>query len=195
LAKRISDLPRDRPQLVAIDGASGVGKSTFGDELAAVLAGGSRPVVRASIDSFHNPRAVRYRRGKASPEGYYLDSHDFGALEHELLAPFRNGSAFRRAVFDEPTDSAVDAPAETAPPSAVLVFDGLFLLRPQLRHHWDLAILLTNNPRPEPAHDRGRRYVDGYALYVADADPVQAADIVVDNDCLEAPVIRRSRPA
>jgi len=44
---------------VGIDGVDGVGKSMFGDELAQVLAAAGRSVIRASIDGFHNPRAIR----------------------------------------------------------------------------------------------------------------------------------------
>jgi pantothenate kinase-related protein Tda10 len=44
--------------LVAIDGASGTGKSTFADELARAVPD-HQSVVRASIDSFHRPRAER----------------------------------------------------------------------------------------------------------------------------------------
>ena len=75
--------------MVAIDGASGSGKSTFADELAATLEVSGNQVVRASIDSFHRPRRERYRLGADSPDGYYRESHDIEGLVHELLRPFR----------------------------------------------------------------------------------------------------------
>ncbi len=51
-----------------------------------------RPVIRASLDGFHNPSVVRYERGRLSPEGYYLDSFNYRALLDNLLLPlgFRN---------------------------------------------------------------------------------------------------------
>jgi len=55
--------------LVGIDGASGTGKSTLADELAGILTARRRPVVRASIDSFHRPRVERYARGPLSADG------------------------------------------------------------------------------------------------------------------------------
>src|SRR4051794_36269544 len=71
--------------MIGIDGASGSGKSTLADELASTLTEHGCHVVRASIDSFHHPRAHRHRLGIASPEGYYRDSHDLDALRAVLL--------------------------------------------------------------------------------------------------------------
>ena len=48
--------------LVAVDGVDGAGKTTFCDELASVLRAQGRAVVRASVDDFHHPRAIRWRR-------------------------------------------------------------------------------------------------------------------------------------
>lgn len=111
--------------LVAVDGASGTGKSTFADELGRTLTDRGKTVVRASIDSFHRPRAQRYQLGKDSPEGYYRDSHDLPALRHHLLEPFTTGlGSIRRAVFDEPSDWPLDEPAEPVPLGAILLFDG-----------------------------------------------------------------------
>jgi uridine kinase len=97
---------RGRRLAVAVDGRDGAGKSVFGDELAAVLARHGRPVVRASIDGFHNPRAVRYRRGRRSPEGFFLDSFDLDAFTGSLLDAFAPGGdgRFRRAIFDHTRD-------------------------------------------------------------------------------------------
>src|SRR5689334_1726908 len=62
-----------RPLLVAVDGRSGSGKSTFADELASLLTAAGISVVRSTTDSFHNDRDTRYRLGTRSPEGYYRD--------------------------------------------------------------------------------------------------------------------------
>ena len=79
----------DRVTLVAVDGVDGAGKTTFGDELSAAITG--RHVIRASVDSFHRPRAQRHARGRESPEGFYRDSYDYAALERVLLEPIRAG--------------------------------------------------------------------------------------------------------
>lgn len=87
LAKRIATLLSAHPVRIAIDGIDAAGKTTLANELAMVLQSQGRTVIRASIDGFHRPRAERYQRGPASPEGYYADSFDYPALRDELLLP------------------------------------------------------------------------------------------------------------
>jgi len=103
--------------------------------LAAAFRNLHRAVIRASIDGFHNPAAQRRRRGSTSAEGYFHDSFNHSALIEALLEPLGPGGSrvFRRAVFDFRTDRCVDAPLETAQPSDILLFDGVFLLRCELR--------------------------------------------------------------
>lgn len=209
VAARVLALPDDRTARVAIDGVDGAGKTTFADELAATLAPGGRPVIRATVDRFHHPRAVRYRLGKSSPEGFWRDSYDYATLERVLLGPLGPGGdgQFRRAVFDVDADRPIDSPVEVAPARAILVFDGIFLHRPELRGHWDLSVLLrvewprnhhlramlANGP-VDPAEGRFRRYHAGQAIYFRECAPEERADIVIDNDDLAAPFVVSWRP-
>ncbi|GLY95160.1 hypothetical protein [Actinoplanes sp. NBRC 103695] len=80
VAGLVPAFPAPRCVRLAVDGADGVGKSTFARELAAVLSGRGRDVVQVSADDFHHRRAVRHRRGRDSPEGFWLDSYDYKAL-------------------------------------------------------------------------------------------------------------------
>jgi hypothetical protein len=100
----------------------------------------------------------------------------------------------------------------------VLIFDGLFLLRPQPLGYWDLTIHLVAEERRDSAwqhylyddlpHEeaariaeteerltkaRWPRYRDGWALYQNDADPRRTANIVIDNDDLANPNIVQNR--
>jgi uridine kinase len=74
IATFVGDRNREQIFRVAVDGVDGVGKTTFADKLSSAIERIGRPVIRASVDGFHNPRELRYRRGRASPEGFYLDS-------------------------------------------------------------------------------------------------------------------------
>src|SRR5262245_17067613 len=142
LADRIAGLPPRRAR-VAVDGVDGSGKSTFAVALAAVVRL-QRPVVESTVDGFHHPRQIRYRRGRDSPDGFFEDSYDYRALRRCLLDPFAPGGdgRFRRAVFDHRTDQPIDESPEWAAPDAVLILDGLFLHRPELRESWDYSIFL-----------------------------------------------------
>jgi uridine kinase len=117
---------------VAVDGADAAGKTTLADEPALGLQACGRTVIRASIDGFHRPREERYRRGEDSPEGYYEDSFDYAKLRLVLLDPLGPGGdrAFRSAVFDFAADTPQREAVATASDDDVLVFDGVFLLRP-----------------------------------------------------------------
>jgi uridine kinase len=207
----------DKPRiLVGIDGAPGTGKSTFSDELANHLSRLGLQVIRSTTDLFHRPRAERYLLGPTSPQGYYLDSHDLDAITERLLRPFAKGSPrVQVAAFDELTDTTSPMFADVTTGTAVLVFDGLFLLRPELAEHWQLTVHLQAERRREdgwrsylhddlPEHQPGRqeeidrrlsrarwpRYSEGWQLYVDQVDPLKAATIVIDNDELVAPIIR-----
>jgi uridine kinase len=198
------------PLRVAIDGPDGAGKTTLGDELAAVLAG-KRPVVRAGIDGFHNPRADRLRRGLDSPEGYFLDSFDYEALRTLLLEPFGpDGSRrYRCACFDYLTDEKVALPEEEASPESILLFDGVFLLRDELRAFWDFSIFVQADfdeivrraeerdrelmGGAEAVRERYRtRYISGQELYFSRCAPQEIADVVFDNTNASDPRLIRT---
>jgi uridine kinase len=126
VASMIAQVQCPHPTRVAIDGVDAAGKTTLADELAVIVERLARPVVRASIDGFHNPSEIRRRRGSLSPVGYFQDSFDHTALLEELLGPLGPGGsrAFRRAVFNHRTDTRVEARIDHAPADAVLLFDG-----------------------------------------------------------------------
>src|SRR5664279_3616526 len=87
LARLILRVERPHPLRVAIDGPDAAGKTILADELAPLLEGSGRSVVRATVDGFHRPQAGRYARGSESPEGYFFDSFDYSALRASLLDP------------------------------------------------------------------------------------------------------------
>lgn len=144
LAGLIAAVSRPHPVRVGIDGVDASGKTTVADELALRLERRGRRVIRASMDGFHRPRVERYRLGEDSPEGYYFDSFDYGALRDILLVPLgpQGSLRYRRAVFDFRSDSPVDEPSTEAPPDALLLFDGVFLSRPELDGYWDFRIFV-----------------------------------------------------
>ena len=147
-----------------------------------------RPAIRASVDDFHNPRSLRYARGKYSPDGFFLDSYDYDMFRRLLLDPLGPDGSGRYVAryFDHRTDKRVEAGAQQAPPSAALIVDGIFLHRPELRSHWDLSIFLkvdfkisvprgaARDQTPEaidPDAPAYQRYVGGQQRYLAECAP------------------------
>jgi uridine kinase len=208
LAGLICTVRRPHPVRVAFDGPDTAGKTTLADEVAPAVRARGRQVVRASVDGFHRPRAQRYRLGPDSAEGYYQDSFDHETLRAALLEPLGPGGdrRYRSAAFDHRTDAPVAAPVGVAAPDAVLLFDGVFLLRPELRDAWDLRVFVTvpeeemlrravvrdaelfGSPS-EVEHRYRTRYIPGQRLYFASACPLETADVVVHNTDPERPVL------
>lgn len=206
LAEAIGSATVAHPMRVAIDGPPAAGKTTLADELAVVLGEQSRHVIRATIDDFLFPRAQRYPRGEFSAEGCYFDTHDYDALNRVLLDPLGpNGDRrFQHAVYDHMTDTTLSPPVMTAPTDAVLLFDGVFLLRPELTGRWDLRIFVSTalektvdraliresrvSSRADVERRWRERYIPSQQLYFAKVRPADHADIIVHNDEPEQPV-------
>ena len=74
LSTLVCTVERPHPLRVAVDGVDAAGKTILADKLAPMIEKRGRPVIRASVDSFHNPRRIRYRRGPNSPEGQFEEN-------------------------------------------------------------------------------------------------------------------------
>ena len=206
LAAAVRSVTVAHPTRVAVDGPPAAGKTTLADELAVVLRAQGRAVIRATIEGFLFPRAQRYRRGEYSSEGCYLDNHDYDALNGVLLDPLGPGGdrRFRHAVYDRTTDTTLSPPFTMADADAVLVFDGVFLLRPELIDRWDLRVFVSTTL--EKTVDRAvirerhavsaaevqrrwrERYIPAQQLYFATVRPTDHANIIVHNDEPQRPV-------
>ncbi len=134
LATQILTLNPGHPLRVAVDGVDAAGKTSLADELAETMTGQPRMVIRASVDDFLNLKRIRRQQGQYSPQGFYEDSYNYPALFHDLLMPLGPGGnrQYRTAAYDAENDSTLDLPYITAPENAILILDGIFLLRPEL---------------------------------------------------------------
>ncbi|MFF5287996.1 cytidylate kinase family protein [Paractinoplanes globisporus] len=205
LAEAVGSVAVAHPTRVAVDGPPAAGKTTLADELAVILRAQGRDVIRATIDDFLFPRVRRYARGEYSAEGCYYDTHDYDALNRVLLDPLGPGGDrhFQDAVYDRTADAVLSPPIRTAPANAVLLFDGVFLMRPELIERWDLRILVSTalektvdravvrerrvSSRAEVERRWRERYIPSQRLYFATARPADHADIIVHNDDPEQP--------
>src|SRR6187431_761684 len=174
--------------ILGVDGVDGAGKTVFADGLADVFAEGGSTVFRSSIDGFHRPRSERYARGRRDPEGFYLDSYDYPTFRRVLIDPFREGwqtaatTGFQLEAFDLARDSRVGSAWVTAPRDAVLIVDGIFLHRRELRDLWDWSVwldvsfevafarmALRDGCDADPDAPSNARYRQGQELYLNEA--------------------------
>jgi len=210
LAEAILNTKRHHPICVGIDGVDASGKTTLANSLADYLKSQNIEIIRASIDGFHNPKSVRYQKGRNSPEGYYQDSFNNQAVIDNLLAPLgENGNLqYKKAIFDFKTDSKDVLPVQTANKDSILIMDGVFLFRPKLVNYWDLKIFIKADfkitvsratkrdgyylgSEQEILDKYNQRYVPGQQLYFQEANPQEKADIIIENSDFEKPVIKK----
>ena len=201
IADAIDAVSCSHPVRVAIDGCAAAGKTTLSDELAVALRGRGRDVICASIEGFLRPRIERYRRGPESSRGCYEDSFDFERLLVELICPLGvSGSRlYRTSVYDRLTDLPVHSEQVEARADAILLFDGVFLLRPELVDAWDFRVFITVASEevirrarirdaevygsPDVAERRFRaRYLPAQRHYRRTIRPGELADVVLEND-------------
>jgi uridine kinase len=188
---------------LAVDGPDGAGKTRFADELATAFARAGFAFFRASVDDFHQPREHRYRAGRFSSEGYYRDAFDYSLVRRVLLEPFRLGGStgFQLRGFDLLRDAPVESEWVTGPADAILIVDGVFLNRAELRGAWNYSIWLDADSKvrlarmverdgadPSPKAESNTRYSEAQRLYVRDAHPNTTASAIVDNTDPDAPV-------
>jgi uridine kinase len=132
-------------------------------------------------------------------------------LTEQVLVPLGPGGSrqIRTQVHDLATDRPLDGAPVTIPPEAVVLVDGTFLQRPELDGSWDQVIYIDTDPVVARARARERdadlfgspeaveemyatRYHPACALYIAECDPVQRADMLVGNDDPQHPVLVRT---
>ena len=212
LLVELSDLIRSitlpHPVRVAIDGIDASGKSSLAEELAKIVRGHGRIVIRASCDGFHHPRSVRYRQGRSSPRGYFEDSFNNESIISSLLQPLGpDGNRWYKCfTYDYKIDRAKSACLKLARNEEILLFDGVFLLRPELRNYWDFVIFVetpfdvalvraVSRDEALPGQEANlrrlyrERYFPGQRIYIEECDPRQSADVIFKNEPIDQPTL------
>lgn len=169
-----------RLHLVGIDGFGGSGKSTLARAL------DSHEAVSAVVegDDFYGPERPGWE-GLSPREGYeHFFDHD--RLARQVLEPLGRGADCRYQRYDWGTNRLGDWVALRG--GGVVVVEGVYMLRPQLRGFWDLSVFVDTpwpirldrqTARGENSDEDIRRWTDAEKYYERTVDPAALADIVV----------------
>ena len=125
--------------VAGIDGAGGAGKSTLARGIEEAFAG---CVSTVRCDDFYRPLIGAL----LSPQEAYESYFDWRRLRDEALIPLRNGQPARYQRYDWSTDRLAEW-IDVEPREMVLV-EGVFSTRPELRAMIDVAIFIET-PREE----------------------------------------------
>ncbi len=199
------------PLRVAVDGITASGKSTVARELTAGLHG-RRVSAHLSMDGYHQPKAIRYRKGRLSADGYYEDAYDFELFAAKVLEPLGTPGPgeFLPAVFDVLADTPVEAEPQALPEDGVLVVDGTFLQRPEIAELWDVVVYVDTpfdlardrgatrdaeqlGSYADAAHIYEVRYHAAARRYHAEVGPRDRAHLIIDNTDTAAPQLHLGR--
>jgi uridine kinase len=180
------------PFVVALDGGSGVGKSTLAVAVAAELGGG----VVHTDDFFASHRTGAEWDASTAAEKADL-AIDWQRLRTEALEPLRAGleaswHPFDFATYDMETGSGLATELVTRQPTRVIVLDGIYSSRPELGNLVDLRVLveapaLVRRQRHDEreATDEAmwhRRWDEAEDYYFSHVRPPESYDLVVRTD-------------
>lgn len=168
------------PALVCVEGLGGAGKTT----LAQALSARSGDITLVHGDDFYGPEERDWRSW--SPRQGYQRYFDHRRLKRELLEPLKAASPASYQRYDWDTNT-LDGWITVEPRGIVLV-EGVYLLRRELRSYWDFAVYVDTprDLRQQRLHARGENDPGWIARWAAAEDyyeqaelPAQAADLVV----------------
>lgn len=200
------------PSLIGINGVDASGKTFFAHTLAdSISKKTNRQIVKISVDGFHNSENQRYKKGRNSPEGYRYDSFNFNVFEEEVLKSLNFSSPrFIPVIFDYKTNTPIERKPEKVSADAIILIEGIFLFQKKLLDYFDYTIFLDASfevivrraiersgerdhigERDAVIEKYQKRYIPGQKLYLEEAKPKEIADMIIDNNDFENPMIIR----
>ena len=168
--------------IVGIDGLGGAGKSTLARGISEALAG---KVAIVSCDDFYRPLSSALH-SRLTPAEAYENYFDWRRLRDEVLTPLRSGNraSYRRY------DWSADTLAEwiEVEPREIVILEGVFSTRPDLRRLIDVAIFIETPrdermrrmlSRPQDSISWMDRWMAAEDWYLDNMAPQLGADLVI----------------
>jgi uridine kinase len=175
-----------RPVVVGIDGPGGSGKSTFARELAAVISG-TTWIVQG--DDFYSDLPTSERVSLGAEEGcerYF----DWYRLKSDVLSTVRLGaSELRYRQYDWDAETLGDWLELSMP--EVLIVEGVYTLRKELRDAFDVTVLLqarrdTRDERQTLRNENSAFWISHWMaaedFYFVERGPWEWVDFMVETD-------------
>ncbi len=171
----------DFPLLIAIDGHSAAGKSTFAGKLAQSLP--NAQIVHT--DDFYRPMEEEDRFA-LDAEGGYQRYYDWQRLEHDVLKPLASRKCARFQRYDWHENRLGEWQA--VEPSDYVIIEGCYAGRPELSHYYAIVVLIDisvdeRDRRQRERADATRAWLDRWhaaeTFYLSNYRPSDYADFIV----------------
>jgi uridine kinase len=169
--------------IVGIDGRGGSGKSTLARSLGRLIEGS----VVIEFDDFYRPSAARL----ASDDPDIGGNFEWRRLRDQVLIPLSQNKEARYQRYDWDTDSMAEW--HTVSPQGVVVIEGNYSVRDELRDFYDFRIWVQapDEMRLARGIERGgentrdrwlNEWMPEEERYLAAQEPWRFADLVIDGD-------------
>jgi uridine kinase len=171
-----------RAFVVALDGPGGSGKSTLARELAAAY-DGLAAVVEG--DDFYADLDDDYRAGLDAKDGY-REYFDWQRLRDQVFVPARQGRPIKYQRYDWGNTRMGDW--LTVPGVELLLVEGVYSSRPELREYADLVLWVTTSEEErvrrqfERSQNQGvwiKRWMAAESYYLDNIHQPGSAEVVV----------------
>jgi uridine kinase len=191
--------------VVGINGIDLSGKTEFTHTLADYLTANNFKVTVIHLDDFHYPRDYR-NTGPNPVDNYWNRNFNLELLVQELLIPIREKKEYsiNMTLLDLQSDKYEVQQQFSFDRDTIILFEGIFLFRKELAAYLDYKVFIDisfaeSRRRAEirdvPIYGAGmlQRYEEKYwpaqRKYLAQYPPLEIADLVIDNNKWEYPII------
>ncbi|HSC78527.1 MAG TPA: hypothetical protein VLB32_08185 [Candidatus Acidoferrales bacterium] len=198
--ERRRSAPAAQSLLVALSGIDGAGKGYLGEQLVAALRERGLNAVLITIDPWLNLPATRFSAERLA-EQFYWNAIRFEEMFEKLVLPLkRNRSVRVEAEVAEETATEFCRYTYEFSDVDVIVLEGIYLLRRDLRRHYDFSFWIECSfetalerairraqeglPPAETIRAYQTIYFPAQLIHFALDEPWAAADLVISNDPL-----------
>lgn len=191
---------KHRATVIGISGIDASGKTAFTRALAEALGQDGYKVQMIHLDDFHHPAEIRRSNSVPPAQAYYTRTFDYPRVIKELLQPIQSGLPLTKELLclDLEKDTFCLIRRYEIDRNTIVLMEGVFLFRPELLDLIDYKIHLHIDfdtclkrvvardgylfGSPEDIIRRYKeKYLPGQSLYFLDANPMESADLVLDN--------------
>ncbi len=184
--------------IIGVDGLGGSGKSTLVNSLKSQLQNENYSSYVLHIDDFIHPKCIRYDISKEEWYCYYNVQWRYDYVVKEILSPIKNGEIIDKQIeiYDKENDRYITQRVNLVH-SSVLILEGIFLQRKELKAYLDFIIYLDvpqkvrlNRVLARDGYMGGledikckyeKRYFPAEEKYILEYSPIENADFVLKN--------------